>query len=175
MAFLGQTFAAENLPRGESDFLAIPAGDYQVTITDASLNDTKSGTGQYIKLRMDITGPSYQGRVLYSNLNIRNQSSKAEEIGLQQLGELMRAAGLTKIEDTDELIGASAVVKVSKVQDANYGDAEGFTNEVKSFRPVAATIVSSKQAVAPDVAFVAPAGDKAQDTKSNTAPPWAKK
>jgi len=169
MAFLGQTFTAQDLPKGDSEFLAIPAGDYQVTITDATLNDTKSGTGQYIKLRMDITGPTHQGRVLFCNLNIRNQSHKAEEIGLQQLGDLIRAAGIKKVQDTDELIGASVIVRVSKVQDADYGDDEGFRNEVKSFK--SAVTVSVKTS-----ATSAQAMDKPQDSaKSEPTPPWVKK
>lgn len=166
MAFLGQTFTENSLPQGESNFLAIPAGDYQVTITDASLNDTKSGTGQYIKLKMAITGPTHQGRVLFANLNIRNQSAKAEEIGLQQLGELMRAAGLTKVEDTDELVGASVVVKVSKVQDADYGDDEGFKNEVKAFKSASGSSAPMPSAKSEP--------EKKQDSKSDAAPPWAK-
>lgn len=167
MAFLGQAFIASDLSQGDSSFLAIPAGDYQVIVSDASLADTKSGTGQYIKLKMTITGPTHQGRVLFSNLNIRNQSAKAEEIGLQQLGELMRAAGLEKVEDTDELVGASVVVKVSRVQDADYGDDEGFKNEVKAFKSA-----SGSNAPMPTSAKSEP--EKKQDSKSDAAPPWAK-
>lgn len=166
MAFLGQTFTENSLPQGESNFLAIPAGDYQVTITDASLNDTKSGNGQYIKLKMTITGPTHQGRVLFANLNIRNQSAKAEEIGLQQLGELMRAAGLTKVEDTDELVGSSVVVKVSRVQDADYGDDEGFKNEVKAFKSASGSNAPMPKAKSEP--------EKNKGSKSDSAPPWAK-
>lgn len=166
MAFLGQTFTAQDLPKGDSEFLAIPAGDYQVTITDATLNDTKSGNGQYIKLKMTITGPTHQGRVLFSNLNIRNQSSKAEEIGLQQLGELMRAAGLQKVKDTDELVGASVVVKVSKTQDADYGDDEGFKNEVKAFKSASGSNAPMPKAKSEP--------EKNKGSKSDSAPPWAK-
>ena len=116
---------------------------------------------------MTITGPTHQGRVLFANLNIRNQSAKAEEIGLQQLGELMRAAGLTKVEDTDELVGASVVVKVSRVQDADYGDDEGFKNEVKAFKSA-----SGSNAPMPTSAKSEP--EKSQNRKSDAAPPWAK-
>lgn len=166
MAFLGQTFIASDLSQGDSSFLSIPAGDYQVTVSDASLADTKSGTGQYIKLKMTITGPTHQGRVLFSNLNIRNQSSKAEEIGLQQLGELMRAAGLQKVEDTDELVGASIVIKVSKTQDSEYGDEEGFKNEVKAFKSASGSNAPMPKAKSEP--------EKNKGSKSDSAPPWAK-
>ncbi|MFP5471986.1 MAG: DUF669 domain-containing protein, partial [Bacteroidia bacterium] len=88
MAFLGETFDASN---------TLPAGWYTATIADAELKTTKDGSGQYINVRYDITGPTHQGRVVFGKLNIKNASAKAEEIGRQKLGELMRAIGLAKV------------------------------------------------------------------------------
>lgn len=169
MAFLGQTFNANDLPQNEGDgeFLAIPAGDYQVAITEAGLQDTKSGTGQYIKLKMDIVGPTHQGRILFANLNIRNQSQKAEQIGLQQFGDVIRAIGLSSVQDTDQLIGGQLTVKVAKVEDAEYGDSQGFKNEIKQYKankggsaPMPSAMPQRASAPAPRQAAV------------NT-PPWA--
>src|SRR5699024_6308659 len=132
---LGQTFSAQDLPEGnDGEFMAIPAGDYNVTISEATLQDTKAGTGQYIKLRMDITGPTYEGRVLFSNLNIRNQSEKAEQIGLQQLGDVIRAIGVPSLNDTDQLVGGNLTVKVKLKDDAEYGDANGKKNEIAAYK-----------------------------------------
>lgn len=178
MANLGQTFNAQDLPEGEGEFMAIPAGDYNVTISEATLQDTKAGTGQYIKLRMDITGPTHEGRVLFSNLNIRNQSEKAEQIGLQQLGDVIRAIGLPSIQDTDQLVGGNLTVKVKLKDDAEYGDANGKKNEVSAYKAI-------KGSQPPQGNSGTPLGQPSQPQQSQAEsqpqadtgggkPPWAK-
>ena len=157
MAFLGETFNTEELPEGRSYDL-LPDGWYNVNITQANLGQTKAGTGTKIDFRGDITGPTHQGRVLFWSVNIRNQSQKAEEIGRQQLGEVMRAIGLAKVTDTDELIGGHLSVKVkTKPADGTYEA----RNEVSGFKAL--------EGSAPPVRSAAPA------TSGAASPPWAKK
>ena len=160
MAFLDQAIDLGSLPQSEQSYDLLPPGWYSASITKAELKATKDGTGQYIALRYDITGPSHQGRVVFGNLNIKNRSVKAEEIGRQQLGELMRAIGLTRVQDTDQLIGGQLQIKVA-IREASGGyEAQ---NEVKGYKAMSGSQpVMSAPAVAP-----APAA-------SNT-PPWMKK
>lgn len=162
MAFLQETFDVNELPQGNSNYDPLPAGWYTATITQAELKDTKAGNGQYIKLRYDITGPSHQGRVVFGNLNIKNPNPKAEEIGRQQLGEIMRAIGLAKVTDTDQLIGGQISIKLEVKNDAQYGA----SNEVKAFKSVSGSAAPAASPASP--AAAAPAATKA-------APPWAAK
>ncbi len=158
MANLGETFDVSNLPQGNGgNFDPLPPGWYSATMAGAELKATKSGTGQYISVRYDIIGPTHQGRVVFGNLNIRNQSPKAEEIGRQQLGDICRAIGLAKVSDTDQLIGHSLMIKLSVEKSDQYGD----KNEVKGFKAIA-------DGAPPKAAAAAPAAAKA-------APPWVKK
>lgn len=172
MAFLGQTFDTNELPQGNSGTYApLPEGNYNATITQAELKDTNDKTGQYIKLRLDITGPSHQGRVIFSNLNIKNASAKAEEIGRQQLGDIMRAIGLAKVNDTDQLIGGNVNIKLSirdKRTDEKTGKTYEASNEVKAYRAINGGAAPAFQASAPAAAPAAAAPAKA-------TPPWAKK
>ena len=162
MAFLTETFDVNELPVGNAgNFEPLPAGWYTCTISQAELKDTKAGNGQYIKLRYDITGPSHQGRVVFGNLNIKNANPKAEEIGRQQLGEIMRAIGLAKVADTDQLIGGQISIKLDIKQDAQYGA----SNEVRGFKSVSGSVAPT--------AIAAPASAPAAAAKA--APPWAKK
>ena len=154
MANLNETINVNDTPEAP-DFSPIPAGDYHVKTTEASLETTKAGTGQYIKLRLDVIGPSYEGRVLFANINIRNPNPKAEEIGRQQLGSIMRAVGLSQVSDTDQLIGGQMIVSVKIKHDETYGD----SNEVKQFK-------APKGSPAPGP--TAPA----QSEPSASAPPW---
>ena len=162
MAFLGQTFDANELPQS-STYDPLPAGWYTATIADAELKPTKDGSGQYIKVRYDITGPTHQGRVVFGNLNIKNASAKAEEIGRQQLGDLMRAIGLARVTDTDQLIGGSLSIKLD-VRPAT--DQYPAQNEVRGFKAVTGSAPT----------FAAPAASApAASAPGKAAPPWAKK
>lgn len=158
MAFLDQEFVAADLPQGNS-YDVLPEGWYNATITKADIQATKDGTGQYIKVRYDITGPTHQGRVVFGNLNIRNASVKAEEIGRQQLGELMRSIGLAKVTDTDQLIGGNLQIKVAiRPASGQYGE----SNEIKGFKAISGGAPTASAPVAPKPAA------------SGSTPPWMK-
>ena len=161
MAFLSESFDVNELPQGNGNFEPLPAGWYTATISQAELKATKAGNGQYIKLRYDITGPTHQGRVVFGNLNIKNPNPKAEEIGRADLGNIMRAIGLAKVTDTDQLIGGQIAIKLEVKQDEQYGAG----NEVKGFKSLSG---SAAPAAAMPAASAPAASGKA-------APPWAKK
>jgi hypothetical protein len=167
MAFLNQTFNAQDLPIGNGgNFEPLPAGWYSVSITAAEIKPTKSGTGEYIAPRFDVIGPTHQGRVVFGTINIRNASPKAEEIGQQQLGELMRAVGLAQLSDTDQLIGSRLKIKLAVEKSEQYGD----RNSVKAFAADGGAVPSSSPTAAPRQS--APASAPAA---ARSAPPWAKK
>ena len=156
MAQLNETFSVDALPQSTNNYEPLPAGWYTAIVNGAEIKNTKAGTGQYIAVRYDITGPTHQGRVVFGNLNIKNPNPKAEEIGRQQLGELMRAIGLTTVQDTDQLIGGQLSIKLEVRESEQYGA----SNDVKGYK--------SNGAVAPKAAAPVAASTKA-------APPWVKK
>lgn len=164
MAFLPQAFDAADLPQGTGNFDPLPAGWYDVAITAAELKSTKDGNGSYIKVRYDVTGPSHQGRVVFGNLNIQNASAKAEEIGRMELGNLMRAIGLAKVTDTDQLIGGSLQIKLEIRQQEGYKP----SNDVKGYKSASGAVPAPAAAPAQQAAAAPAASGKA-------APPWAKK
>ena len=158
MAFLNEEFTLDTLPVGNTgNFEPLPEGWYNATITGADIKDTKAGDGQYIACKYTITGPSHQGRIVFGNLNIKNASTKAEEIGRQQLGEIMRAIGLSTVRDTDQLIGGNLTLKLV----VKTGDYAG--NEIKGYKAIGSGggMVSKPAPSAP----AAPSAGK--------APPWA--
>lgn len=161
MAFLGETFDTATLPQSEQSFDPLPAGWYQAKITKAEVKDTKAGTGNYIAVRYDILGPTHQGRVVFGNLNIKNPNSEAERIGREQLGELMRAVGLPRVQDSDELIGGELNIKLKVRLSEQYGD----SNDVSGYRAI-----SGAQPPAPKTA-----GSASAPAPAGAPPPWAKK
>ena len=159
MAFLDEEFNVDSLPQGTSNFEPLPEGWYNSTITGAEVKTTKTGDGKYIACKYTITGPTHQGRVVFGNLNIKNPSAKAEEIGRSQLGEIMRAIGLAKVTDTDQLIGGNLGIKLV-VKTGEYAG-----NEIKS--------VKALGGIAP--AAVTPFKPTAGSPAAKSAPPWIKK
>ena len=160
MPNLGETFNLNELPQNESSYDPVPEGWYTVKIAEAGVQTTKAGTGRYIKLRLDILGPTHQGRVIFTNLNINNPNSQAETIGRQQLGEVMRAIGLPSVQDTDQLIGGELQVKVIIKQQDGYDPG----NEVKRYKAVEGATMP-----------VAAAKPATAAGPAKAAPPWAKK
>jgi hypothetical protein len=161
MAFLDEEFSVDTLPVGNNNFEPLPEGWYNATITGAEIKATKAGDGKFIAVKYTVTGPSHQGRVVFGNLNIKNASTKAEEIGRSQLGDIMRAIGLAKVTDTDQLIGGNLGIKLS----VRTGEYSG--NEIKAFRAL------NGSAPAPVSILSTPSSVKTAPAKA--APPWAKK
>jgi hypothetical protein len=167
MAYLNQTFNVQELPKSENgNYEPLPAGWYSASITAAEIKPTKAGTGEYISVRYDIVGPSHQGRVVFGTFNIRNASPKAEEIGQQQLGELMTAINLPQLSDTDQLIGSNVQIKLAVERNEQYGD----KNQVKAYKAAGGAMSAASPAAMPRAAASAPA-----PAAKSSSPPWAKK
>ncbi len=154
MSSLGFVANVAELPQSTNNFEPLPAGWYTVTISSAELRTTKAGDGQYISLGYTVTGPTHEGRIVFGNINIQNPYPKAEEIGRQQLGDIMRAIGLQSVSDTDQLIGGSLQVKLAIRKSEEYGD----SNETKAFKPISGG---------------SPAPAPVQQSAA-TSPPWKK-
>ena len=164
MALLDFEFNVDSLPVSESSYDPIPAGWYTANIKNAEIRQTKNGTGQYIAVRYDIEGPSHSGRVIFGNINIKNANPKAEEIGRQQLGEVMRAIGLSVVRDTDQLIGGMLQIKV----DISHQDGYEPRNEVRGYKSITG-------GTAPRVGGSAPTVGSDSGVAKGATPPWAKK
>ena len=169
MAYLDTPINANDLPDDTGgDYTPLPEGEYSVTIKDAEVKATNDGTGQYIKLRLDVQGPTHAGRVVFSNINIRNKSEQAEQIGRGQLKAVMSALGIATLTDTDQLIGGQLIVKLSvraARTDEKTGKSYEASNDVKAYKPAGGAPMAAPGAM-PKPAAAAPA---------KSAPPWAKK
>ena len=151
MANLGITIEAST---SSMDYDVLPEGWYEARVTSAEVRETKAGTGSYISLRYDVTGPSHEGRVVFGNLNLSNPNSRAEQIGREQLAQLVAALGLKGISDSDELIGGECQIKV-RIKTDDYGT----KNEIRGWKSLEGSPL--------------PAPTKSTPA-SEGKPPWAK-
>lgn len=95
-----------------SAFDPLPKGDYHAIITSSTLKDTKSGTGQYIELVMQVIEGEHSGRKLWERLNVVNQNKQAEDIARSQLKAMSEACEVNNLRDTEQLHDIPFVVSL---------------------------------------------------------------
>lgn len=106
----------------------LPAGEYVMSVTGAALMDTKDKSGQYIQVELTVRQGEQEGMRLFHNFNVKNNNTKAVEIGLNQLKSFLLLSGhknpnsLNVNALADELGGLTVGVKVKIQTDATYGD-----------------------------------------------------
>ncbi|MEG1501939.1 MAG: DUF669 domain-containing protein [Synergistaceae bacterium] len=184
MALLAPELTQDLLNTKAEDFTPIPAGEYTLQVTKANVEPTKNGTGLIVKAEFDVIGPSHQGRKIFGNFNIRNESAMAEKIGKQQLKSLMVAGHVQEpLVDTDQLLGATVRAGVIIRPESGQYAAR---NEVKSFKEVGASasnpllgapVMSATPTSAVQTSSTAPMATSfsnafASQAKGSEAPQW---
>jgi hypothetical protein len=165
MAQLDQSYETDSLPK--SDFEPIPTAVYDYVIHSAEVVNVKNN-GQMIKIRLDVTGPTHQGRVVFDNVTIKNSSAQAVEIGHKRLGEYNRACGLSRLTDTDQLVGCPVRGRTGIEKSDQYGD----RNRINAIMPPSGSSPMPKTGGAPAPA-VAPSGIPAGLKSGGAKPGWA--
>ena len=121
--------ANEVEPNGNFD--PVPAGKYNVIITESEMKPTKAGNGEYLELKMQIQGGNHDGRMLWDRLNLRNPNEQAVQIARQTLSAICHAIGIMKPKDSADLHGKTLVASV-KLRTTPQGNP---MNEVKGYLP----------------------------------------
>jgi len=139
----------------------LPAGTYEVEITNSEVKDAKSGNGTGLKLEYTVIGPTHARRKIFQYINIRHTSAQAEQIGQSQLSALCRAVGIPKLTDSDQLFQKILRVGVKVRPAANGYEA---SNDVTGYEAMGVTQPAQSRQAAP---AAAPAAGKSM--------PWNKK
>ena len=133
---LGEAFDSSTVEPQQA-FDTLPPGTYTVEISETEVADTKSGEGKILRLVQTVKEPAnFAGRKLFKRINIAHTNPQAEQIGRAELSALCRAAGITVLTDSDELIGRVVKAKVV-VRPATDKYAE--QNEVKAYEAAGAS------------------------------------
>ena len=130
----------------DTDFAALPNGEYPCIVKESEFKENKAGTGKYLNLRLDIIDGQYKGRVIFDRLNLQNKNEIAVEIAKKQLAGLCRAAGKIKIKDSSELHNIPVTVRLTFKKGTNgYDD----SNDVKKYLPFASATQSTAETTTP--------------------------
>ena len=145
----------------ENDFQPIPAGKYSVYIEEITINETRAGTGQYLRIKLRVAdGQPYANRIIWTYINFQNTNPVAERIGQQKLNQLLLSCGLHVIQDTDELLNREVLAQIIVREASNGYEA---SNDVKAFykKEVPSGVSKASVQVAPT-----------QQQNKNGIPPW---
>jgi len=119
-------------PAGEG-YDALPAGKYQAVIVHSESKQTKARDGEYLKLQIKIEGGTYDGRIVFDNLNLKNPSDQAVAIAKATLSSICRAVNVLSPKDSSDLHGKTLTVRIG-CREYN-GQVQ---NEVKGYGPAEA-------------------------------------
>jgi len=158
-------FNAANVEPQQS-FDALPAGRYEVIITDSEMKDTKAGTGEYLQLTMEVIGDSkHVGRKLWTRLNLINPNATAVSIAQRELSAICHCVDVFCGDEWDsgELHNKPLTVDVGQEMNPQSGQ---MTNRIKGYSKCDGAPASKAKPAAP-------AGFASGKVPSSA--PWAKK
>lgn len=181
MAAIGFFDASQVQPGGVSE--VIPAGDYRMMIVDSAMENTKSGSGQFLKLTLQVIDGPHQGVTLFDRLNLVNQNAKAVEIAQRTLSAICHAVGVLQVQDSAQLHNRPLAARVAYVEGGRpdgQGGVYGPSNEIKGYKPVsqqaqAAPAQPAYQAPAQPAFQPPPAQQAAAQAAPSGTPPWMTK
>jgi hypothetical protein len=90
----------------------LPAGYYTACISESEQKPTKSGSGSYLNLKIEVLEGQYKGRILWSRLNLDNPNPTAVKIAQGELSAICRAVGIPTPNDSSELHFKPVVIRV---------------------------------------------------------------
>lgn len=151
-----------------ADFQPIPPGWYTAMVEKSEIHPTKAGDGKYLKLQLAIVGEKFEGRKVFTNINLVNPNPKAVEIGAREIAQLGAACGLLRLSDSTELLDKVIQVKVAVREGRNGGDPD---NEVKGYKAVTGTVPATAAAPAEKPVPAAPYRSK-ETAKPASKLPW---
>ena len=111
-------------------FDPIPAGKYLAAIIDSKMKSTKSGTGNYLELTLQILDGEFKGRQLWARLNLDNPNAQTVKIARGELSAICRAVGVMSPGDSTDLHNLPLVITVRCKKRPDTGE---ISNEVRGY------------------------------------------
>jgi hypothetical protein len=161
----------------------IPAGWYDVHITDSEAKPTGAGTGFYLELEMEVLNGPYAGRKVFDRLNLHNPNPVAVEIAYKTLSAICHATGVIQVADSAQLHNRPMQAKVAMRAAGPGKDGQNYeaSNEVKGYKGVGQGAPAAAPMTPPPAPAAAPwtppaapvAAPAPAPAPAPTAAPWA--
>lgn len=133
MALLPNVFVPEEAK--SSGFEPIPedkCGWLEAELVKSKLETTKAKDGKYLAFGFKITDGEFEGKFIWTNLNIVNKNETAVAIAQGDLKSICEAVGHEgDLEDTEDLHNIPLAIKVSYKEETAQWPAK---NEIKGYK-----------------------------------------
>lgn len=134
----------------DSEYEALPAGEYRAVISDSERKKTKDGASELLQVKLQIIEGPFKNRTVIDRFNLWNKNPEATTIAQQQFKKVCEALNIIKPADSSALHMKPLIIKLA-VKEYNGKD----QNEVKGYK---AALSSSAPAVASTGAAPKPGG-----------------
>jgi len=144
------------------EFQLYNPGQYPSQIESVEIKPTKANNGAFFEVKMVMLEEPYKGQRLTDRINVDNPSTACVAIGRGQLTALCLAAGIAKLDDTDQLLQCVVVPHVK---------VKGEQNEIRTYSSIADYRAKQQQSPAQG-----PPSTAAPSTPATAlATPWSRK
>jgi hypothetical protein len=184
MAYLNATFDASAIEPNQP-LETLPPGRYTAHIINSEMRPTRSGSGQYLWLEMEVLEGQFKGRRIWDQLNLINPNAQTVEIAQRTLSAICRAVGQMQVEDSEQLhfIPLAVTLKVEPAGLDKTGVWRDARNRVSGYSAITGASTpapASAPAPAPAARPVNPAARPASGTPATpparpsppATPPW---
>ena len=114
----------------DSEYEALPAGEYRAVIADSERKKTKDGASELLQVKLQIIEGPFKNRTVIDRFNLWNKNPEATTIAQQQFKKVCEALNIIKPADSSALHMKPLMVKLA-VKEYNGKD----QNEVKGYKP----------------------------------------
>lgn len=124
----------------KDEYQPLPVGQYTLAITDtqmkASGQNSKNPGVEYLMIEQTVQGSEYDGRKLFTRLNINNPDDKTKKIAFVELERIATAIGKI-IQNHEDLRGTKFLADVVIEEGKNgFGD----SNRVKKYYAIGGAV-----------------------------------
>lgn len=158
----------------ESEYSALPEGDYVVVMTASDKKLNKEGTSHYLETVYEVIDGDYKGRKVWERYNLWHAKPNVANIARRDIKKLAQCAGFTvQPNDSNELHNIPLILRLTVFLDTYNGKQEE-KNKIADYFPASAGVQKAPNAMAPTPmapnASATPAASAAP-----AAPAWARK
>ena len=127
-----------------------PAGEHKVIATEAAVEKNKAGTGQYLKLTLQVIDGRFQNRLHWQYHNFLHQNETAQKIGQQQVAQFQEAIGVNDPESVSELCNKPLLMVIRHRIDKRTNEERAEVAQYKPLRTTPAAAVSQTPGMTPE-------------------------
>ena len=113
----------------DSEFEALPAGEYRAVMTESERKKTKDGASELLQVKLQIIDGPFKNRTVIDRFNLWNKNPEATTIAQQQFKKVCEALNIPKPPDSSALHMKPLMIKLA-VKEYNGNN----QNEVKGYK-----------------------------------------